>query len=606
MELNGDRQFDIKVDVLVVGAGPAGLAATLLLQQAGVDALTVTRYTWTANSPRASYANQRSVELFRSLGLEKDIMAAAVPEELMNGYVWASSLTGTEFARMQHYTATRRDEYLDSSPCRSAHISQHRMEPILARAAMARGARIRWNHQLVDLVQDAAGVTSRVLDRQTGKELTIRSKYVIGADGARSRVAETVGITHTGPAGWATAVNVWFDADLTSYCHNRSSILYIINRPGGRFWLGSGILVNFMPFTEWLMSFMYDPKQGEPDLSEAAMITKIRDLVGDEKLQVQLRTVSPWQMNAQMADQMAVGRVFIAGDAAHRHPPTNGLGSNTSMQDAYNLVWKLKLVLQGLAGADLLDSYDKERQPVGQQVIDRSMMSVAELGAIAAAIGFSADQTEEEGWQAFAEVSEPGVTGEAKRDALEKAIQLQEYHCCAHGVEMGFRYAQGAMLPEVGSFEARDSWRERQLVYEPSSAPGAHLPHAWLERDGQKLSTLDLANNEKFVLICGHAGQVWQKLAGEVQKEFGIDCLPCAIGIGLPYADTTGTWRRLREIGDSGCLLVRPDNVIAWRCFSAPENPGESLRQAIREVLCLDHKKVLAPEEAAGELVRHS
>lgn len=571
--------------MLVVGAGPAGLAATLLLQAYGVKALTVTRQRWTADSPRAHYQNQRTLEVMRELGLEAEVAAAGLPDALMQNFVWASSLSGVEFARLPSYMAASRDDYLDASPCRSTNLAQHLMEPILARAALARGADIAWNREFMDLSQDAEGVTARVRDRLTGRESTVRARYLIGADGARSRVAEAAGLTLSGQAGWAAAVNVWFRADLTAYCAHRPGVLYIINRPGGRFWSGSGIFVNVRPWNEWVLSFMYDPAQGEPDLSEAALAARVRDLVGDPALAVELLSANPWRMNAQVADRMSTGRVLIAGDAAHRHPPTNGLGSNTSIQDAYNLAWKLKLVLDGIAGPELLDSYDLERRPVAQQVVERSMQSVKELGAIAEAIGFSPDQTEEEGWRAYAEVAAPDETGRAKREALRAAIDLQRYHQAAHGVELGFRYGEGALVGDADTLAARDSWRDRQLRYEPSARAGAHLPHAWLEREGRRVSTLDLAGRSRFALIVGHGGEPWAAAAREVAAATGLDLPVHRIGVGLDYADVFGAWERLRDIGDDGCLLVRPDNFVAWRSPTLPSDPAAALRAVVDQVL---------------------
>ncbi len=597
--MSDTQGFDIEVPVLVVGAGPAGLAATLLLHQYGVKALTVTRYGWTANSPRAHFQNQRTIEILRELGLEQEVVATGMPDHLAQNFVWASSLAGTEFARLPHYTVTRRDEYRRASPCPVSNIPQHMLEPILARAAKARGASIRWKHELLDLSQDAEGATARIRNRVSGRDLVVRAQYVIGADGGRSRVAEAVGITHTGPAGWAAAINVWFRADLTAYCAHRPGILYLLNRPGGSFWIGSGIFINVRPWNEWVLSFMYDPRMGEPDLAEAALLARVRDLVGNEELGVELLGASSWQMNAQVADKMSEGRVFIAGDAAHRHPPTNALGSYTSIQDAYNLVWKLKLVLEGLAPPALLDSYNLERRPVAQQVIDRTMQSVREHGSIGAAIGFAPDQTEAEGWKEYAKLSDPGEMGRERRQALSGAIDLLQYQCCTHGVEMGVRYGEGAMVAEADSLEARDSWRERQLVYVPTTAPGAHLPHAWLEREGKALSTIDLVGGGRFALVVGHDHLAWLQAAEQIHAEFGFDLPVYSIGRGLMYEDVWREWANVRGVDDSGCLLVRPDKVVGWRCLTAPEDASGSLRAALRQIL--NSQSVGTPAKGVGE-----
>jgi len=578
--------IEVRVPVLIVGAGPAGLTASLLLRQLGVEALTVTRYGWTANSPRAHYQNQRSIEILRELGLEEEVMACGLPEHLFRNVVWASSLNGAEFARLPTYMAARRDDYLGASPCGSSNIPQHLLEPIMARAAMQRGAAIRWNQELLDLSQDAEGVTALMRDRISGREYRIHAQYVIGADGARSRVVEALGIGLQGPQGWAAAVNVWFRADLARYCEHRPGVLYWINRPGNDFWVGSGAFVNVRPWNEWVLSFMYAPDQGLPDLSPEALSARIRGLVGDERLAVEVLSSSPWQMNAQVAERMALGRVFIAGDAAHRHPPSGGLGSNTSMQDAYNLAWKLKLVLDGQAAPALLDSYDVERRPVAQQVVARSMQSVQELGAVAAAIGFSPQQSEEEGWQAYAELSEPGPKGKAKRQALREAIALQQYHFCAHGVELGVRYREGALLADPALDEGQPA-RDPQIHYQPLAHPGCHLPHAWLEKDGRRLSTLDITGNGRFVLLLGHDAWAWEQAAAAVREALGVPLAVARLGVGLDYADVLGQWTALSGIEDDGCLLVRPDKVIAWRCASLPRDPRADLRNALAQILGL-------------------
>jgi 2,4-dichlorophenol 6-monooxygenase len=192
----------LEVPVLIVGAGPAGLTATLLLRQYGIEALTINRYPWTANTPRAHYQNQRSIEILRELGLEDAVVAGGMPTELAQNIVWTETLAGVEFARVPTYMKTRQDAFRKASPCRSVNIAQSLLEPIMAGAAMARGAAIRWHHELIDVAQDADGVTALVEDRADGRRYRVRCQYLIGAEGARSRVAEAVGIGHSGQAGW--------------------------------------------------------------------------------------------------------------------------------------------------------------------------------------------------------------------------------------------------------------------------------------------------------------------------------------------------------------------------------------------------------------------
>jgi 2,4-dichlorophenol 6-monooxygenase len=582
-----------EVPVLIVGAGPAGLAATLLLKQYGIEALTVNRYGWTANTPRAHYQNQRAIEILRELKLEDEVMATGMAPDLARNVVWTETLAGVEFARIQTCMAERQDDYRRASPCESSNIAQCLLEPIMARAALERGASIRWQHEFVDLVQDENGVTATIEDRVDGRRYEVRAKYVIGADGARSRVAQTLGVQHEGQEGWAAAVNVWFKADLTKYCAYRPGILYWTNRPGLDFWVGSGGFINVRPWNEWVMSFMYDPAQGMPDLAPEALVERVRTLVGDPALDVEVLAASPWQMNALVADRMCVGRVFLAGDAVHRHPPSGGLGSNTSMQDAYNLAWKLAAVLKGEAGAALLDSYETERLPVARKVVARSMQNIDYFVEVAKALGFRPGQTADEGWRAWEGLAAPTGEGAQRREALSAALALQRYHFAAHGTELGTRYLAGALVAaqtdEDGERDAgvESSGIDGELHYVPRARAGSHLPHAWIERqaDRRRMSTLDACGSGRFTLLVGHAGAGWRAAAASVSAATGLTLDVVEIGTGLEYRDVENAWHALSETGDDGCLLVRPDKVVAWHSAGLASDPARELERVVRAVL---------------------
>ncbi|MBB3177994.1 FAD-dependent monooxygenase [Variovorax sp. Sphag1AA] len=578
-------EASIEVPVLVVGAGPAGLTAALALRQYGVDAVVVNRHGWTANTPRAHYQNQRAIEILRELGLEQQVVAAGMPEALARNVVWAETLAGVEYARVPTYMAARTDAYRRASPCPSVNVAQHLMEPILARAAMERGAKIRWGHEFTGLTQDASGVVARILDRAEERSYAIRAQYVIGADGARSKVAEALGVAHEGPAGWGAAVNVWFRADLARYCAHRPGILYWTNRPGADFWVGSGGFINVQPWNEWVLSFMYDPAHGQPDLSNEAMATRVRTLVGDADLKVEVLAVSPWQMNAQVAQRMTSGRVFLAGDAAHRHPPSGALGSNTSMQDGYNLAWKLAAVLRGEAGEGLLASYEDERLPVARAIVSRSMQNIEIFQEVAAAIGFAHGQSEEAGWGAHAELA----ASAAKREALRTALERQQHHFGAHGFELNVRYEKGALVDD-GSVDARAEI-DTAIHHVPSTRPGAHLPHAWLARGpgahSEQRSTLDICRLGRWTLLVGHDGAAWREAARRVADALAVALDVAGIGIGLDWRDVNDDWCALRGTGDDGCLLVRPDKVVAWRSVAMPTDPFEALQRVLRQLLCL-------------------
>ncbi|WAB90167.1 FAD-dependent monooxygenase [Pseudomonas citronellolis] len=576
----------IEVPVLIVGGGPSGLTASLLLSRYGIRNLLVNKYRWTANSPRAHITNQRTMEVFRDAGVEAQVVAAASPHELMANNVWATSFSGRELGRLLTWgnAIERKSDYELASPSAMCNIPQHLMEPILANEALRAGSEMRFNNELLDFTQDEEGVTARILDRGTGREITVRAQYMIGADGARSRVMELLGIPLEGEMGLGCAVNVWLRADLRRYCESRPGVLYWMVQPGNDYWVGSGTFICVRPWNEWVMLFMYDPAQGEPDLSEAAVIERARRVIGDADIPVEILATSKWQINHVVAQRYAEGRVFCCGDAVHRHPPANGLGTNTSVQDAYNLAWKLALVLKGQAGPGLLDSYCAERQPVGRQVVDRAMESVRNMLPISNALGFKPGQSEAEGWNSLHELSADSPLGRERRAALEKAIQLQHYQFNCHGVELGQRYRSGAVLAD-GSEEPAYT-RDRELYYHPTTWPGAHLPHAWLhDTAGRKLSTLDLCGQGRLTLLTGHGGDAWCRAAETLGRELGIDLAVRRIGLGLDYEDSYGDWARLREIDEDGCLLVRPDQHVAWRSQGAAADAEAVLLGAVKAVL---------------------
>ncbi|HJX45357.1 MAG TPA: FAD-dependent monooxygenase [Geodermatophilus sp.] len=577
----------VETDVLVVGAGPAGLAATALLARAGVDAVTVTKYGGTANSPRAHITNQRTVEVFRDLGIEDRVLALATPNELMGCNVWATSFAGQEIARLRTWGSgpARRADYDNASPSPVVNAPQHLLEPVLLDAAREAGADVRFSTELVTIGQDADRVHAVVRERDTGEEYAVSARYAIGADGGRSTVAAQLGFPLTGESGLGAAVNVWLEADLTRYTAHRPGVLYWMSQPGSDYWVGSGTWICVRPWTEWVLLFMYDPARGEPDLSEAALLRRAHQTIGDDSVDVRIKGVGTWQINHVVADTYQQGRVFLAGDAAHRHPPANGLGSNTSIQDAYNLAWKLHLVLTGQAGEALLDTYTAERQPVGRAVVDRALQSVLDMAPIAAALGFRPDQTMEEGWAGLAELAEDSPAGAARRAALDAAVELQHHQFNAHGMELGQQYRSSAVVPD-GTPEPQPS-RDPELYYEPSTRPGGRLPHVWLQHGTAQLSTLDLCAPDALTLLVGIGGDPWVRAAEKVAAELGAPLVTRVVGYRCAYDDVCGDWRRASGLGETGCLLVRPDRHVAWRSPGLPDDPAGALRGVLHQVLAL-------------------
>jgi 2,4-dichlorophenol 6-monooxygenase len=269
------------------------------------------------------------------------------------------------------------------------------------------------------------------------------------------------------------------------------------------------------------------------------------------------------------------GRVFCAGDAVHRHVPSNGLGSNTSIQDSYNLAWKLALVLRGQAHPSLLDSYEDERVPIGQQIVERATQSLHSYGPIVDALGLSG-ATPEQGIAHMESLKSATPEGAAQREQLREAIAGKNYEFNAHGVEMNHRYHSSAVIAD-GAEAVHDSI-DSELFCIPTTTPGARLPHAWLQKDGRAVSTLDLVGKGRFSVLTGIGGDAWIAAAESVSKQFDLPIEASSIGAGCPFTDLYAEWNALRETEESGCLLVRPDGYIAWRAHKAPDRKEDAIR----------------------------
>src|SRR4051794_35295147 len=357
-------------DVLVVGSGPAGGTASALLATYGVRTTMVTKYGWVANSPRAHITNQRAMEVFRDLGIEDRALEKGTPSALMGDTVFATSLAGQEIGRIRTWGTGDESltEYSAQSPCAMIDLPQTYLEPILLQTAAERGAAVVFNTELIGFDQDAEGVTAKLRDRLSGRIYDHRTRYLIGADGGRSLVAEALDLPMEGQMGKAGSMNIVFRADLSHLVAHRPSVLYWIMRPGADVGgIGMGLLRMVRPWDEWLIVWGYDIDGEPPEVTDASATAIVRDLVGDPDLEVEIDAAALWTVNHAYATTYSRGRVFCAGDAVHRHPPSNGLGSNTSVQDSFNLAWKLAAVGRGGGGPGPPGAHTGERGPHGKK-----------------------------------------------------------------------------------------------------------------------------------------------------------------------------------------------------------------------------------------------
>ncbi|KXF55857.1 2,4-dichlorophenol 6-monooxygenase [Rhodococcus sp. SC4] len=552
-------------DVVIVGLGPAGGTAALALATYGIRVHAVSMFPWVANSPRAHITNQRAAEVLRDLGVEEEARRYATPWDQMGDTLFTTSLAGEEIVRLQTWGTgdLRYGDYLTGSPCTMLDIPQPLMEPVLVKNAAERGAVVSFHTEYLDHVQDEDGVTVRFRDVRSGNVFEQRARYLLGFDGARSKIAEEIELPFEGELARAGTAYILFNADLSEYVAHRPSILHwIVNSKAGFGEIGMGLLRAIKPWNQWIAGWGFNMADGQPDVSDEVVLEQIRTLVGDPDLEVEIVSRSFWYVNQQHANHYQSGRVFCGGDAVHRHPPSSGLGSNTSIQDAFNLAWKVAFVVKGYAGDGLLESYSPERVPVGKQIVARANQSRKDYAGLREWFDYDSDDPVKAG---LAKLKDPSPEGVARRERLYEALELKNTEFNAQGVELNQRYESDAVVPDPDAGD--EEWaRNRELYLQATTRPGAKLPHAWLVgADGTRISTLDVTGKGMMTLLTGIGGQAWKQAAAKLDLPYLRTVVVGEPGTIDPY----GYWRQVRETHEAGAILVRPDGYIAWR-HSAP------------------------------------
>lgn len=579
----------VETDVLIVGTGPSGAVASLLLADLGVRNIMINKFRSTSPGPRSHITNQRAMEILRDVGLEEPAKALSSPQSYMGEHVYATSVTGEEFGRLRTWAThpVAKGEHEMASPSTYCDLPQLYFEPLVVNAASLRGADVRFKTEYLSHVQDAEGVTVQVLDHVSGQEYEVRAKYLIGADGARSKVAEDIQLPFEGQMalGNSGSINIEFEADLTALCdHRRGDMFWLLQAGSALNGTGVSVLRMVRPWNKWVCVSGYELAKGAPDLTNEEAKKIVQKVLGTDKFALKIDAVSTWTINQQNAAQNTRGRVFCMGDAVHRHTPMGGLGLNTSVQDSYNLCWKIAMVLKGQAGAKLLESYDAERSPIAKQLVDRAFKSLSTLPPMFGALGLPHAPTDADYQQSLQNLKAPTAEGAKMRTEFRSAMDATIIAFGGgHGVELNQRYTSGAVVPDGSAVPA--FVRDRENFYQASSRPGAHLPHVWLTKDQRRVSTLDLCGKGRFTLLTGLSGSAWVETAAKAAAALKLDIQVHVIGPGQTYVDTYGDFAQAMEVAESGALLVRPDMFIGWRAADASAGSLDALLTAMRSLL---------------------
>lgn len=520
---------DIETPVLIVGGSLVGMSTALLLAHYGVAALMVEQHRGTAIHPRAALINQRTMEIFRTAGIEQIVMQKSGEQFDQDGAVMSvETLAGKEIA---YFIPNLNEGVRDVSPTVRVFITQSLLEPLLKSHTEELGAELRFGTELLSFEQDGDGVRAVIRNRDGGEKSTVRARYLVGADGPRSKVRQSLGIEMQGRGVFSNSATIYFRADVAPLLRGRNLSIIMVVNPTLR-----GFFRIEKPYQSGFLAVntLGDPDHPDTDVTRGLDERRSRELVhaalGTADVPVTIENVMPWQSTADIAERFQEGRVFLAGDSAHVMPPYGGFGGNTGIADAQNLAWKLALVVRGQAGPELLDTYEPERQPVGAFTVEQAYSRYVTRSA--------------------------QYLGQSGMQKLENDLNI----------ELGYCYRSTAVRAEAAGGPAHENPRDSR------GRPGTRAPHLFIEHLGRRISTLDLFGRN-FVLAAGAEGRAWCESAETAGRELNIELDVQRIEAEA-FPDAYG-------ITASGAALVRPDGFVAWR---APSADGASSAVLVREL----------------------
>jgi 2,4-dichlorophenol 6-monooxygenase len=587
------------VSVLIVGGGAAGLTTSILLGQLGVNSVLCERHAGTSILPKAHIIHSRSMEIFRAAGLEDAIRERGTPQANFSQTSWYTSLGGGEAWDRQRLLsipswsgASLAELYAQVTATPMANLPQHLLEPVLRdRAVALNGAeRVRFGHDVLEIEQDDDGVKCLVLDRDANESYSIRAEYVVAADGGKT-VGSMLGVPMAGPAPFVNVITITFKADLSSHLQEDHSLIRMFLQPqtDGTVRRFSIVAAGPHPWdrtcTNWRSGVVLPVGSDlvPAEYTSEHAIDDLRRLFKLPELEITELAMNPWLIESALAERFQEGRVFLVGDAAHRHSPNGGLGLNTGVQDAHNLAWKLAAVLLQGAAPRLLESYDAERRPVARRRVEFATFSFFNHNSANAAFGMLPGASEEHNRGVLEALFSDTPDGETRRSELREIIGTLRREFQHADLDLGYEYGDSpAVIPDGSEAPSRDP---DGLRYQPAARPGHRMPHAWLRRGGLRVCTHDLVPVGGWLLLAGAGGGAWIDVAHELSTEMQIPIAAFIVGRGGELEDFSSAWSEVCGYDEQGAVLVRPDGHVAFRSPTASGDPLSELRSAVTQVL---------------------
>ena len=535
-----------RTPVVIVGAGPVGLALAGDLGWRGVPCILIEKSDGQVFQPKMDMVGIRTMEFCRRWGIVDDVENAGYNRDYSQDYAWVSQLHGGyEFGR-ESFPTVRDEPKPEQSPQKRERCPQNFFDPVLTRFARRSGCvQVRYSTEYVSHQERADGVTVRVRDLESGEEQEIECQYLVGCDGGASRVKEALGIRMTGTPALTYTTNAIIECKGLEQLHDKKpGYRYIFIGPEGTW--STVVAINGRDW--WRFSIVGDGTM--QTLSEDDVAKAFRRAVGRDDVEFRIISVMPWIRRQLVADDYGTARVKIAGDAAHLTSPTGGFGMNMGIQDAVDLGWKLQAMVEGWGGAHLLDTYEFERRPVAIRNVNEATNNLKLMLTPRQSLSPA--------------VFEPGPEGDRARKVFGDAytaMMKREWYTI--GIHLGFRYEGSSIVVPDGTPEPEDTVN----TYVQTARPGHRAPHVWLEPEK---STLDLFGRD-FVLV-----RFDKTLAVRELEE-------AAARAGVPLTVVDLDDDRARTLYERKLVLVRPDGHVAWRADALPED-ADALVDIVRGV----------------------
>ena len=536
--------------VLIVGAGPVGLGLAAELGSRGIRCMVVERGDGTISHPRANTVNSRTMEYCRRWGIAEAVRQAGTPPEFPSDIVYLSSLPGFEIARIA------RPSYgglkpLATTPEQSQRCNQLWFDPIMRELvkSLAPTVELRFGVGFESFVEDAEGVSVTLRDAN-GKREQLRTRYLAACCGGQSGIPEALGIGMEGIEVVSYNLNVFLRIPELWNHHDKgkAAFYYFIDDPDNE---SGGFDVNLIELNGadlWRLGINQGTRAIPADQVDIHGL--IRRMFGQQfgrEVPYEIVSALPWTCRSLVATGFGRGRVFLAGDAVHKHGPHGGFGMNTGMGDAVNLGWKLAAMIEGWGGAKLLDSYEAERRPVAQRVVAEATDNLSRR--------FDRDL--------LAAAGEDSAAGSAARATLQQQIlENKTKQFVSDGLVLGISYAGSPIVVEDQGAALSNAPASDVTKYVPSTQPGARAPHAWVK---EGVSTIDLFGRGFVLLRFGPASSSLSAL------EYA------ALVRDMPLAIVDIDDDSIASLYGKPLVLVRPDGHVAWRGDVLPLDAGQLL-----------------------------